>query len=60
MRQRSRESRNSSEPSAVLLRWTRVDLSPRASLPHGSTTSVPEPHLFGPLSTSLVDKVVPS
>jgi len=38
-------------------RWTRVDLSLRASLPYGSTTSMPEPHLFGPWSTSVVDKV---
>ena len=38
-------------------RWTRVDLSLRASLPYGSTTSMPEPRLFGPWSTSVVDKV---
>lgn len=38
-------------------RWTRVDLSLRTSLPYGSTTSIPEPHLFGPWSTSVVDTV---
>ena len=38
-------------------RWARVDLSLRASLPYGSTTSMPEPHLFRPWSTSVVEKV---
>jgi hypothetical protein len=35
-------------------RWTRIDLSLHASLPHGSTTSMPEPHVFGAWTAAVV------
>lgn len=37
-------------------RWTRVDLSLRANLPDGSTTSMPEPHAFAAWSSSIEEK----
>jgi len=37
-------------------RWTRVDLSLHASLPYGSTTSIPEPHVFGAWSAAVVEQ----
>jgi hypothetical protein len=37
-------------------RWTRVDLSLHASLPYGSTTSMPEPRVFGPWTATVVEK----
>ncbi len=36
-------------------RWTRVDLSLHASLPYGSTTSMPEPQVFGAWTAAAVD-----
>lgn len=35
-------------------RWTRIDLSLRATLPYGSTTAIPEPELFGGWTASVV------
>jgi hypothetical protein len=35
-------------------RWTRVDLSLRATLPYGSTTVIPEPELFGGWTATVV------
>jgi len=37
-------------------RWTRVDLSLHATLPYGSTTSIPEPRLFGAWTASVAKK----
>lgn len=37
-------------------RWARVDLSLHASLPYGSTTSIPEPSVFGSWTAGVVDK----
>jgi hypothetical protein len=37
-------------------RWTRLDLSLHASLPYGSTTSIPEPHVFGAWTAAVVQK----
>lgn len=37
-------------------RWTRVDLSLHAGLPYGSTTSMPEPHVFGPWTAAVIEK----
>lgn len=37
-------------------RWTRVDLSLHASLPYGSTTSIPEPQVFGAWTAAVVVK----
>src|SRR5438094_146346 len=34
-------------PTKTERRWRRVDLTLRANLPYGSTTSMPEPHVFG-------------
>lgn len=36
-------------------RWTRIDLSLRAGLPYGSTTSMPEPHVFGAWTASVLE-----
>jgi hypothetical protein len=44
-------------PTRTERRWTRVDLSLHASLPYGSTTSMPEPHVFSAWSASIVEKV---
>jgi hypothetical protein len=44
-------------PTRTERRWKRVDLSLRANLPYGSTTSMPEPHVFGAWSASIVEKV---
>ena len=38
-------------------RWNRVNLSLHATLPYGSTTSMPDPQLFGPWCGSIVDKI---
>ena len=38
-------------------RWTRVDLSLHATLPYGSTTSIPERHAFGGWTAAVVEKV---
>lgn len=38
-------------------RWTRVDLSLHATLPYGSTTSMPKPDVFGAWTASIVEKV---
>lgn len=35
-------------------RWTRIDLSLQASLPYGSTTSMPEPQVFGAWTAAVV------
>ncbi|MEW5981108.1 MAG: hypothetical protein AB1806_01910 [Acidobacteriota bacterium] len=35
-------------------RWTRIDLSLRASLPYGSTTPMPEPQVFGAWTAAVV------
>lgn len=35
-------------------RWTRVDLRLHASLPYGSTTSIPEPSVFGAWTAAVV------
>ena len=43
-------------PTRTERRWTRVDLSLRANLPYGSTTSMPEPHVFGAWGASIVEK----
>lgn len=37
-------------------RWTRVDLSLHASLPYGSTTPMPEPHVFGAWTATALEK----
>jgi hypothetical protein len=37
-------------------RWTRIDLSLHASLPYGSTTSMPEPHVFGAWTAAVVEQ----
>ena len=37
-------------------RWTRVDLSLRASLPYGSTTAIPEASVFGAWAAAVVEK----
>jgi hypothetical protein len=37
-------------------RWTRVDLSLHASLPYGSTTSIPERNAFGGWTAAVVEK----
>ena len=37
-------------------RWMRIDLSLHASLPYGSTTSLPEPHVFGAWTAAVVEK----
>ena len=37
-------------------RWTRIDLSLQASLPYGSTTSLPEPYVFGAWTAAVVEK----
>jgi hypothetical protein len=44
-------------PTRTECRWKRVDLSLRANLPYGSTTSIPEPHVFGAWSASIVENV---
>jgi hypothetical protein len=44
-------------PTRTERRWKRVDLSLRANLPYGSTTSMTEPHVFGAWSASIVEKV---
>jgi hypothetical protein len=44
-------------PTTTQRRWTRVDLSVHARLPYGSTTSMPEPHVFGAWSASIVEKI---
>ena len=44
-------------PTRTERRWKRVDLSLRANLPYGSTTSMPEPQVFGAWSASIVEKV---
>ncbi len=43
-------------PTRTERRWTRIDLSLHASLPYGSTTSIPEPHVFGAWTASVVEK----
>jgi hypothetical protein len=37
-------------------RWTRINLSLHASLPYGSTTSMPEPHVFGAWTAAVIEK----
>lgn len=37
-------------------RWTRVDLSLRASLPYGSTTAIPEASVFGAWTAAVVEQ----
>ena len=37
-------------------RWTRIDLSLHATLPYGSTTLMPEPHVFGAWAAAVVEK----
>lgn len=37
-------------------RWARIDLSLSASLPYGSTTSMPEPAVFGSWTRSVMEK----
>ncbi len=37
-------------------RWTRIDLSLQASLPYGSTTAMPEPHVFGAWTAAVVEQ----
>jgi hypothetical protein len=37
-------------------RWTRIDLSLHASLPYGSTTSMPEPHVFSAWTATVLEK----
>jgi len=44
-------------PTRTERRWMRVDLSLRANLPYGSTTSMPEPHVFSAWTASIVEKV---
>ena len=38
-------------------RWNRVNLSLHANLPYGSTTLMPDPQLFGPWHSAIVDKI---
>ena len=44
------------QPPRTARRWTRVDLSLYANLPYGSTTSMPEPHVFAAWTSSIVEK----
>jgi hypothetical protein len=44
-------------PARTERRWKRVDLSLRASLPYGSTTSMPEPRVFGAWTSSVEERV---
>ena len=44
-------------PTRTERRWKRVDLSLCANLPYGSTTSMPEPCVFGAWRASSVEKV---
>jgi hypothetical protein len=44
------------QPTRTARRWTRVDLSLYANLPYGSTTSMPEPHVFAAWTTSVGEK----
>ena len=44
------------QPTRTERRWTRIDLSLHASLPYGSTTSMPEPHVFGAWAASVEQK----
>ena len=37
-------------------RWTRIDLSLHARLPFGSTTSMPEPEVFGAWTAAVVER----
>ena len=43
-------------PPRIERRWTRVDLSLHASLPYGSTTSIPERHALGGWAAAVVEK----
>jgi len=43
-------------PTRTERRWIRIDLSLHASLPYGSTTPVPESHVFGAWTASVVEK----
>lgn len=45
-----------SRPIRTERRWTRIDLSLHASLPYGSTTSMPEPDVFGAWTAAVVEK----
>jgi hypothetical protein len=40
-------------PTRTVRRWTRIDLSLHASLPYGSTTSMPESHMIGAWTASV-------
>jgi hypothetical protein len=42
-------------PPRTERRWTRIDLSLRASLPYGSNTSMPEPDMFGAWTAAVVE-----
>ena len=41
-------------PIRTTCRWTRIDLALHAGLPYGSTTSMPEPRLFGAWTASVL------
>jgi hypothetical protein len=43
-------------PPRTERRWTRIDLSLHATLPYGSTTLLPEPHVFGAWTSAVVVK----
>lgn len=43
-------------PPRIERRWTRVDLSLHASLPYGSTASIPERQAFGGWAAAVVEK----
>jgi hypothetical protein len=43
-------------PTRTERRWTRIDLSLHASLPYGSTTSMPEPQVFGAWTASVAER----
>jgi len=44
-------------PARTERRWKRVDLALHASLPYGSTTSLPEPRVFGAWTASVEETV---
>jgi hypothetical protein len=44
-------------PARTERRWKRVDLSLHATLPYGSTTSMPEPRVFGAWTASIEEKI---
>jgi len=44
-------------PSKTAQRFTRVDLELQASLPYGSTTTIPDPQLFGSWTDSVSQKL---